>query len=117
PKTASGVSVTVGKLDPAAQNSPADVWLVVTEKNLHSQVKAGENSGSDLHHAPVVHSLRKIGTIDRGKDSGFSGTQSFSLNSKWKVENVRLVVFVQERKSRRILGAASVGLNTANPQT
>jgi hypothetical protein len=116
PKSASGVAVTVGKLDVAAQNSSADIWLVVTEKNLHSNVKAGENSGSDLHHAPVVRSLRKIGTIDRGKDTGFSGTQSVSLNSKWKLENVRLVVFVQERKSRRILGATSTSLNATTPQ-
>ena len=115
-KNASGVAVTVGKLDSASQTSAADIWLVVTEKNLHNNVKAGENSGSDLHHAPVVRSLRKIGTMDRGKDTGFSATQSVSLNSKWKLENVRLVVFVQERKSRRILGATSTSLNLTTPQ-
>jgi hypothetical protein len=109
-KSVHGVAVAVGKLAGTPQSSSADVWLAVTEKGLHNNVKAGENAGSDLHHAPVLRSLRKIGTADRTKDSAFSGVQSVSLNAKWKLENLRLVVFVQERKTRHILGAAAVSL-------
>jgi hypothetical protein len=32
------------------------------------------------------------------------------LDAKWNVENLRAVVFVQEKKNRRILGAAAVRL-------
>ncbi|HMI50859.1 MAG TPA: DUF1223 domain-containing protein [Candidatus Saccharimonadales bacterium] len=116
-KTVRGVTIGVGRLAGSAQNLPADVWLAVTEKGLHTSVKAGENSGSDLHHAPVVRSLRRIGTADRSKDSAFSGTPSVSLNSKWKLENLRLVVFVQERKTRHILGAAAASLVAPAPQS
>ena len=116
-KTVHGVTIAVGRLAETTQKSPADVWLAVTEKELHTSVKAGENSGSELRHAPVLRSLRRIGTADRTKDSAFSGTQSVALNAKWKLENLRLVVFVQERKTRQILGAAAASLVEAAPKS
>jgi hypothetical protein len=88
----------------------AQVWLAVTETGLHSNVKAGENSGEDLHHAAVVRSLRKVGDAKAGKDETYSGEQEVRLDSTWKRENLRLAVFVQDAKSRHILGAASVRL-------
>jgi hypothetical protein len=116
PKSANGVAITVGKLTTdTASGPPADVWLAITESELHTAVKAGENSGSDLHHAPVVRSLRKIGSADRTKGAAFSSTQNISLNAKWKAENLRVVVFIQERKSRRILGAATCKLLGQSP--
>ena len=92
-------STTVGK---------ADVFLAVTEAGLHSAVNAGENAGEDLHHSRVVRRLRKIGEVKPAADASFSSSLPLKLDSGWKLENVQIVVFIQERKSRRILGAASV---------
>ena len=45
------LSVKIGKLPVAKQNDKVEVWLAITETGLHSDVKRGENSGQDLHHA------------------------------------------------------------------
>ncbi|MGH9676782.1 MAG: DUF1223 domain-containing protein, partial [Candidatus Acidiferrum sp.] len=101
------INVQVGKLAGAAGDTP-EVWLAVTETQLHSAVTRGENAGEDLHHAAVVRTLRLLGLAAQGKDLSFSAETSVAANSSWKRENLRVVVFVQERNSRRMLGAAAM---------
>ena len=101
-------SVKTGKLEGATKGDSAEVWLVVTETGLHSAVTRGENAGEDLHHAAVVRSMRKIGEAKADGETSFTGDASVSLQKEWKRENLRAVVFVQEKKSRRILGAAEI---------
>lgn len=100
------VSVKVGKLTEATKGDQADVWLAVTETGLHSAVTRGENAGEDLHHAAVVRTMRKIGDVKGEGETSFSGDANIRLQSEWKRENLKVVVFVQSKKSRRILGAA-----------
>ena len=112
------VSVNIADLS-AAQGSPstalrpggpADVWLVVTENNLGSNVLRGENAGRRLEHRGVVRRFLRLATVDARTPSGFSRDVKIALADAWKRENLRAVVFVQEQRSRRILGAASVSL-------
>lgn len=91
-------------------SSGAQVWLAVTETGLHSNVSAGENAGEDLHHAAVVRSLQDVGAIKRSSDQAFTGEPAIRLNPEWKRQNVRFVVFVQDKKTLRILGAAVASL-------
>lgn len=102
------LTVNVGKLESTTNGDAAEVWLAVTEMGLHSAVTRGENAGQELHHAAVVRSLRKLGETKADRDTSFAGEASFPLKKEWKSENLRAVVFVQERKSRRILGAAEI---------
>lgn len=88
-------------------SSGAQVWLAVTETGLHSNISAGENAGEDLHHAAVVRSLQEVGAIKRSSDQAFIVEPAIRLNPEWKRQNVRFVVFVQDKKTLRILGAAS----------
>lgn len=101
----------VGKVVDASPDDIPEVWLAVTETGLHSEVTRGENAGEDLHHAAVVRMLRKIGIANEkdGKTS-FTGEASVSLDRGWKRDNLRAVVFVQEKKSRQIVGAAETKL-------
>jgi len=86
-----------------------ELWAAVTETNLQSNVKAGENSGELLRHAAVVRSLRKVDTL---KDpSGYQHNVEFPLDSKWKKENLSIVVFVTEKNSRKIIGAGAAALH------
>ena len=103
-------SVTVGKLEGAAKRDPAEVWLSITETGLHSAVTRGENAGEDLHHAAVVRSMRKIGEARAEGETSFAGEATVPLQKEWKRENLRAVLFVQEKQSRRILGAAEIRL-------
>lgn len=101
-------SVKVGKLEGTTQRDAAEVWLAVTETGLHSAVTRGENAGEDLHHAAVVRSMRKIGEAKGDGETSFAGDSTVSLQKEWKRENLRAVLFVQGKKSRRILGAAEI---------
>lgn len=102
------LSAKVGKLDGTAKGNAAEVWLAITETGLHSAVKRGENAGEDLHHAAVVRSMRKIGEAKAGGETAFTGETKVSLQKEWNRANLRAVLFVQEKKSRRILGAAEI---------
>jgi hypothetical protein len=88
----------------AAPRAAGEVVLAVTEDNLTSTVRAGENSGRELHHAAVVRELRILGRLANG---GFEARVPLTLKKDWKNENVRIVVFVQE-ESGRIDGAAAI---------
>ncbi len=101
-------SVTVGKLQGPTKRDAAEVWLAITETGLHSAVTRGENAGEDLHHAAVVRSMRKIGEAKADGETSFAGDASVPLQKEWKRENLRAVLFVQEKQSRRILGAAEI---------
>ncbi len=99
--------VRVGNIAGIADQEPADVWMAVTEDGLETAVKAGENAGRNLRHAAILRTLHKIGTVPARGSPPFVLNQQVKFKSNWKRENLRIVVFVQERKSLRILGAAS----------
>jgi hypothetical protein len=101
-------TVSVGKLAQNTAGDVAEVWLAVTENGLHSSVSLGENAGHVLHHVATLRSLHKIGVADAsGVAVSFTGDPMVKLNSHWNLENLHVTVFVQEKKSREILGAAS----------
>ncbi|HEV3144217.1 MAG TPA: DUF1223 domain-containing protein, partial [Gemmataceae bacterium] len=102
------LSVNVGKLEGTTKGDTAEVWLAITETGLHSSVTRGENAGEDLHHAAIVRFMRKIGEAKPASEGSFAGEVSVPLQKEWKHENLRAVLFVQEKKSRRILGAAEI---------
>jgi hypothetical protein len=89
----------------------SNVYLAVTENGLTTLVPRGENSGRTLRHSSVV---RSFGVIGRVKPQGANGGQLVStlrLPPEWKRENLRAVVFVQERDTFRITGASVVDLH------
>jgi hypothetical protein len=105
---AENFSVKVGKLEGTSPGDTAEVWLAITETGLHSAVTGGENAGEDVHHAAVVRSMRRIGEAKADGETSFTGNARIPLQKEWKRENLRAVLFVQEKKGRRILGAAEI---------
>lgn len=100
-------NVQVGRLAATAAGDTPEVWLAVTETQLHSNVTRGENAGEDLHHAAVVRALHRLGSASLNQDVSFARETTVPVGSSWKRENLRVVVFVQEKNSQRILGAAA----------
>jgi hypothetical protein len=96
--------IKVGTLPDSTTGDKPEVWMAITETGLHSDVKRGENAGEDLHHAAIVRKLRKLGAAG---GTTYSSEEKVKLERSWKRENVRVVIFVQEQRSRRILGAGS----------
>jgi hypothetical protein len=75
---------------------------------LLSNVSRGENAGHRLTHTAVVRWLRTIGKTRAGE--AFTAEVHVPADPAWKVDNLRAVAFLQDRSSRRILGAAEVTL-------
>jgi len=86
----------------------ADVILAITETGLQLNVKSGENSGRLLKHTGVV---RRLTILGKTKGDGYTTQTSVSLPKEWKRENLRAVVFVQEKKNLHIVGAAQIPLH------
>ncbi len=101
------LTVRVDRLPASVKNDAAFVILAVTEDGLSSSVGGGENSGRHLVHSAVVRQLRVLGTTSGGV---FTATPAVSLESDWRRSPLHAVVFVQERGSRRIVGAAEINL-------
>jgi hypothetical protein len=99
----SGVNLAVDVKDiPGGKD--ADVILAITETGLQSNVKSGENSGRLLKHTGVVRRMTVLGKATGG---AFSTQTSIVVPKEWKRENLRAVVFVQDRRTKHILGAAT----------
>jgi hypothetical protein len=106
-------TVSVGKLTQNAAGDVAEVWLAVTEDGLHSSVSLGENAGHVLHHVATLRSLQKIGVANaNGASVSFTGDPVVKFDSHWELANLHLTVFVQEKKGREILGAASTKIKS-----
>ncbi|MGA8270173.1 MAG: DUF1223 domain-containing protein [Candidatus Sulfotelmatobacter sp.] len=100
--------VSVAKLVGATSGDPAEIWLAVTEDGLQSSVSRGENAGHVLRHIATLRSLHKIGVADaNGALVSFTGDPVVKFNPNWNVGRLHVTVFVQQRKSREIIGAAS----------
>jgi hypothetical protein len=101
-------NVSIGKLADNNNGDAAEVWLAVTEDGLHSSVSRGENAGHELNHVATLRALHKLGVAnaDAGGTS-FSGEPVVKFNPRWNLDNLHVTVFVQKKKSRQILGAAS----------
>jgi|SRR5271156_356851 hypothetical protein len=112
PKGSQDFSISVGKLAGNTPGDVAEVWLAVTEDGLESSVNRGENSGQVLHHAATLRSLHKIGVADPNKTpSSFTSDPRVKFDSHWHSDKLHVVVFVQEKRSRVILGAASTKIS------
>ena len=101
------LSVQVDHLPASVKSDPAEVVLAITEDGLSSSVGGGENSGRHLDHSAVVRRLTGLGVVSGGT---FTASPTVTLNQGWRRGNLHAVVFVQERASRRIVGAAQIAL-------
>lgn len=91
------------KISDIPKHTDATVYLAIAEDNLASNVKKGENSGVKLEHISVVRELRLVGSLPAASQT-FNAEHPFQVQSDWKKENLKLVVFIQEIQSRRIIG-------------
>ena len=103
------LAISISDLQSAWTGDSAEVLLAITESGLRSSVSRGENAGRSLHHTAVVRTLSSLGNID-SQSKSFSAEPVVRIEGKWKRENLKAVVFVQERASRRVLGAAQISM-------
>jgi hypothetical protein len=79
------------------------VWLAIAEDNLKTNVRRGENSGRTLDHVSVAREMKLLGNL-AAADKSFESETVLQLNSNWKKENLKFIVFVQGKDSKRVFG-------------
>ena len=104
-----GFSVRVENMPAVSSGDTAEVMLAITESDLRSQVARGENAGRSLRHIAVVRQFKVIGSVNTA-EGAFTAEPIVTIANGWKRANLRAVVFVQERASRRVLGAKAIEL-------
>lgn len=103
------LEVRVERPQNASEGDSAEVLLAITESGLRSSVSRGENAGRRLSHTAVVRKLTPLGFVD-SHGAQFFAKPVVQIGKAWKRDNLKAVVFVQERNSRRVLGVAAAPL-------
>ena len=102
------VEVVVSGMVQLGAVGEVDLWLAVTEEGLATDVRRGENANRRLRHAAVVRRLEPIETLPQPVPDRFAASTQVSLEPDWQLGNLRLVAFLQERQSRRVLGVTQI---------
>jgi len=87
----------------------ATIFLAVTEDNLVSNRKYGAAADKRAAHVSVVRELKSLGALAAEQANSELETV-LQIQPEWKKENLKLVVFVQENASRKILGVGRISI-------
>lgn len=104
------VRVEINPQPGAELHDRGDVVVAITQDRLVDEVARGENRGRQLAHSAVVRSLTVIGSAADLRPA-FNGAASLPVAAQWKTPDMRIIAFLQERGSRRILGAGSATID------
>src|SRR5829696_21616 len=104
------ISAQINNFPKPTGGESVNVLLAVTESNLATDVARGENSGRKLAHVGVVRSLKTLGGLPEAPGASFKAETEVAVEKGWRRENLRAVVFAQERGTRRVLAAGSLKL-------
>jgi hypothetical protein len=100
-------SVATVKVDQLPAHAPdSDVWMAVTEGGLEPASGGAENENRTPGRTAVVRSMVMLGRVEAEAPTTYSMHLKFSPN--WKRDQLKFVVFVQDRVSKKIWGAAVV---------
>lgn len=101
-------SIEVNASAQAARQASPVLYVALYENDLNSSVKAGENSGAQLHHDYVVREWLGPYPIDEKTIAPWQ--QKITLKPDWKKKDLGAVAFVQNRASGEILQAVELKL-------
>jgi hypothetical protein len=111
----SGESTLTAQIDVAVPSDLSsahgfDVMAALVERNLATKVQRGENGGRLLKHGAVARSLTSAGVINPSERT-FSRRLTLHVEPDWKRSDLQIVVFVQDRTTKAIAGAAAESPN------
>lgn len=97
------VTLKVGAL-PAGAASDAELIVALTQNAVRVAVPHGENAGKTLEHTAVTRKLLVAGKVP---GPGAALTASLHVPQGLSAKELRIVAFVQERASRKVLGTVT----------
>ncbi|MGI8669184.1 MAG: hypothetical protein ACR2J3_04955, partial [Aridibacter sp.] len=89
------------KISNIPEQTGSTVYLAIAEDGLSTR------GNKDLSNVSTVRRLNGLGRIDANQKS-FEMDTNFQTEKDWKKENIKLVVFIQENASRKILGVEKI---------
>ena len=95
------------KISGAPNHDDSYVWLAIAEDDLKTNVRRGENGGKTLDHVSVVREMKLLGNLAVA-DKTFEAETALQYNSAWKKENLKFVVFVQGKDSKKVFGVSKL---------
>lgn len=95
------------KISGAPTHDGAYVWLAIAEDDLKTNVRRGENGGKTLDHVSVVREMKLLGNL-AAADKTFEAETALQFSPAWKKENLKFVVFVQGKDSKKVFGAVKL---------
>jgi hypothetical protein len=81
-----------------------DVYVTLALNHAETQVTRGENANQRLTHTAVVRKIKRLGKLAPGQQLSQAG--ELKLDAKTASQNLRVVAFLQDPGSGRIVGAA-----------
>ncbi len=85
----------------------AELYLALTESNLHRRIDRGENRGHELRYDFVVRYFERAALLAGGK---YHATHSLALGSGWNADHMDLAVMILDRVTGRTRQALHVPL-------
>jgi len=74
----------------------AQIMLAITEDELSTDIKRGENAGKTLDYSHVTRVLKKLGSPKSHIET------NLTLSPDWHLNNLSLVVFIQTKKGQML---------------
>jgi len=105
--TTTGGTVVVTDIPAAAAKEQLEATLALTENDVTTAVKRGENGGRTLHHDALVRQIVPLGRVISGEALRWH----VPIDATWQRDHLNAVVVVQSRKSLRIWGAGIASLH------
>jgi hypothetical protein len=102
------VHVDVKPVGSLSGHKSGHVLVALADDSDQSSVRRGENAGRTLKHVAVVRTLTSVGTID---DSGAFSKDVTVSTGEANLQNLRVVAFVQDGTSGRVLGVGTTRLS------
>jgi len=103
-QSASLATVKVDKLPSSAGES--EIWMAVAESPQEERPTGPLSNPGPLGRTGIVRSLVMLGLAQPGEVTTYS--MHLRFNPRWRREDVKYVVFVQERLSRKIWAATAI---------
>lgn len=85
----------------------ATVYVAFTQDNLTRKIGRGNNAGQTLAHSSIARDLRAVASIEP-QMMKFESEVPLQFQPDWNKEDLNLIVFVQENKSRKILAVSRI---------
>ncbi|MDQ3635702.1 MAG: DUF1223 domain-containing protein [Acidobacteriota bacterium] len=89
------------KISDIPDQDASTIYLAITEDGISTR------GNKDLSNVSVVRRLKGLGRIEANQKT-FEMITNFPTDEDWKRENLKFVLFIQENKSRKILGVEQI---------